>query len=123
MSAYASFETPGSFQDEAESRHLWRSKQKTGDSAGGYASHKFREYLWSRGSRPVIPPRKNDPDGLTATGICSKTYGQRSRNGGLLRPDMRRPPRLSSPSSSSQLYQDLTGPELEGQFYTQQNSH
>ncbi|KAB8125347.1 IS5 family transposase [Komagataeibacter medellinensis] len=25
-----------------------------------YASHKFREYLWNRGSRPVIPPRKND---------------------------------------------------------------
>ncbi|WP_207918819.1 IS5 family transposase [Komagataeibacter saccharivorans] len=28
----------------------------------GYASHKFREYLWNRGSRPVIPPRKNDPE-------------------------------------------------------------
>ncbi|KAB8123768.1 IS4/IS5 family transposase [Komagataeibacter medellinensis] len=28
----------------------------------GYASHKFREDLWNRGSRPVIPPRKNDPE-------------------------------------------------------------
>ncbi|ATU74164.1 hypothetical protein CT154_01805 [Komagataeibacter xylinus] len=28
----------------------------------GYASHKFREYLWNRGSRPVIPPGKNDPE-------------------------------------------------------------
>ncbi|MCP1203845.1 IS5 family transposase [Acetobacter oryzoeni] len=28
----------------------------------GYASHKFREYLWDRGVRPVIPPRKNDPE-------------------------------------------------------------
>ncbi|MBL7238877.1 transposase [Komagataeibacter rhaeticus] len=28
----------------------------------GYASHKFREYLWDRGSRPVILPRKNDPE-------------------------------------------------------------
>ncbi|WP_426067029.1 transposase [Gluconobacter japonicus] len=28
----------------------------------GYASHKFREYLWNLGSRPVIPPRKNDPE-------------------------------------------------------------
>ncbi|MBV1832602.1 IS5 family transposase [Novacetimonas pomaceti] len=39
----------------------------------GYASHKFRKYLRDRGSRPVIPPRKNDPevacpDGLTDTG-------------------------------------------------------
>lgn len=28
----------------------------------GYALHKFREYLWSHGSRPVIPPGKNDPE-------------------------------------------------------------
>ncbi|WP_220792823.1 transposase [Gluconacetobacter aggeris] len=28
----------------------------------GYASHKFREYLRDRGYRPVIPPRKNDPE-------------------------------------------------------------
>ncbi|GAC89553.1 transposase [Gluconobacter thailandicus NBRC 3257] len=28
----------------------------------GYASHKFREDLWNRGSRPVILPRKNDPE-------------------------------------------------------------
>nr|WP_197463143.1 IS5 family transposase [Gluconobacter thailandicus] len=28
----------------------------------GYASHKFREDLWNRGSYPVIPPRKNDPE-------------------------------------------------------------
>lgn len=28
----------------------------------GYASHKSREYLWNLGSRPVIPPRKNDPE-------------------------------------------------------------
>ncbi|WP_408886028.1 transposase [Komagataeibacter melaceti] len=28
----------------------------------GYASHRFRESLWSRGSCPVIPPRKNDPE-------------------------------------------------------------
>ncbi|MBF0857406.1 transposase [Gluconobacter oxydans] len=28
----------------------------------GYASHKFHEYLWDRGSRPVIPPRKNGPE-------------------------------------------------------------
>ncbi|WP_207781304.1 transposase [Novacetimonas pomaceti] len=30
--------------------------------ANGYASHKFREDLWNRGSRPVILPRKNDPE-------------------------------------------------------------
>ena len=28
----------------------------------GYASHKFREDLWNRGSRRVIPPGKNDPE-------------------------------------------------------------
>ncbi|AXY21843.1 Transposase DDE domain protein [Komagataeibacter saccharivorans] len=28
----------------------------------GYASHKFREYLWNRGSRPVVPSRKKDPE-------------------------------------------------------------
>ncbi|WP_374762622.1 transposase [Komagataeibacter xylinus] len=28
----------------------------------GYASHEFREDLWSRRSRPVIPPRRNDPE-------------------------------------------------------------
>lgn len=28
----------------------------------GYSSHKFREYLWDRGVRPVIPPGKNDPE-------------------------------------------------------------
>ncbi len=28
----------------------------------GYASNKFREDLWNRGSRPVIPPRRNDPE-------------------------------------------------------------
>ena len=28
----------------------------------GYSSHKFREYLWDRGVRPVILPRQNDPE-------------------------------------------------------------
>ncbi|MBF0889353.1 IS5 family transposase [Gluconobacter cadivus] len=28
----------------------------------GYASQKFRDYLWDRGVRSVIPPRKNDPE-------------------------------------------------------------
>ena len=28
----------------------------------GYASHRFREYLWNRESHPVIPPRKIDPE-------------------------------------------------------------
>lgn len=26
----------------------------------GYASNRFREALWSRGSRPVIPPKRNE---------------------------------------------------------------
>ncbi len=27
----------------------------------GYASNQFREALWDRGSRPVIPPKRNEP--------------------------------------------------------------
>ncbi|WP_408901948.1 transposase [Novacetimonas pomaceti] len=27
-----------------------------------YASHQFREHLWNHGSRPMIPPGKNDPE-------------------------------------------------------------
>ncbi|SAY49818.1 hypothetical protein KRIGEM_02802 [Komagataeibacter rhaeticus] len=48
------------------------------------------------------------PDGLTDTGTWSKTCGQGSRNGGLSRPDMRRPPHPSSPSSSSLLQQTIS---------------
>lgn len=50
------------------------------------------------------------PNGLTDTGIWSKTCGQDSRSGGLSQPDMRRPLHLSSPSSSSLLQQTTSSP-------------
>lgn len=81
----------------------------------GYASHKFREYLWSRdlalsshqGRMIQKSPVQN---GLTDTDIWSKTRGQGSRNGGPLPHAMKRRLRPSSPSLSSLLQQTTSRP-------------